>query len=224
MKNMITLLCLTLVTPFAQASLESQASEYTSFLGSTSNPTKIMSKSALNRGKDMRPKTVLKGVLYFGGSDRHRALLSSGTQKFLCENGFSAVYSVYDTPGSSSISCGGNVARYRKVGEASSSGNGGSKVREFLESIYDVIQSNGRLGPIYLHCWYGVHASNTLAQIALKQFCGLSDSQLTKNWDAVDLYDSLGRSGMQKNLQKIYNFEPYSDLQISDSARRTICH
>lgn len=208
----------------AHASLQTMVSDYTRFLGNSSSPNQIMKSSPLNRGKDMRPKTVLKGVLYFGGSDRKRSLLSSGTQTFLCENGFSSVHSVYDTPKNSRISCEGNTTKYKKVGEARSSANAGSGVRTFLEDVYDVIQSNGSLGPIYLHCWYGVHASNTIAQMALKQFCGVSDSELARNWDKVDIYDSLGSKGMRENIQKIYNFEPYSDLMISSSQRQKICH
>ena len=207
----------------AQAQLQTMVSEYNGYLGESSSSTRIMQNSPLNRGKDMRPKTVLKGVLYFGGSDRRRALLSSGTQQFLCESGFSTVYSVYDTPKRSSISCSGHTTAYRKVGEAPDSGNG-SRVRTFLEDVYDVIQANGSLGPIYLHCWYGVHASNTLAQIALKQFCGTSDSQLASNWDKVDLYDSLGAKGARRQVQKIFNFTPYSDLMISAGQRQQICH
>ncbi len=224
MKTVLMTFIFTTFSTMAHARLQTMVADYTQFLGKTSSSTRIMKNSPLNRGKDMRPKTVLKGVLYFGGSDRKRALLSSSTQQFLCESGFSTIYSVYDTPNRSQINCNGNTTRYRKIGEAKSSDNAGSRVRTFLEDIYDIIQSNGTLGPIYLHCWYGVHASNTIAQIALKQFCGVSDSELARNWDTVDIYDSLGSKGMRKNIKKIQNFSPYQDLMISAKQRQHICH
>jgi hypothetical protein len=206
------------------ATIGEVANHYTTHLGDFGSSTAIMKRSPLNRGGEMRPKTVLKGVFYFGGSDLKRKALSGSTQNFLCDSGFSAAYSVYDTPSSSRVSCNGNAMSYSKIGQASSGGNGGSKVRALMEHLYRVIKNPGTVGPVYLHCWYGVHASNTIAQMVLKQFCGYSDSQLARNWDAIDIYNSLGASGVRKNIQKIHNFQPYRDLQITAEERQAICY
>ncbi|MCB0408177.1 MAG: hypothetical protein KDD34_08240 [Bdellovibrionales bacterium] len=209
---------------YAQAkSLEENVNQYTNLFGSYPSSTTIMQNSPLNRGGEMRPKTILKGVFYFGGSDIKRGLLSKNTQDFLCTSGFSATYSVYDSPKNSSFACKGNSMSYSKTGEASKSDNGGYRVRQLLENLYNIIQSNDNKGPVYLHCWYGVHASNTIAQIVLKQFCGWSTDELIHNWDNIDIYNSLGEKGRKENLEKISIFQPYEDLHISTSAQSLIC-
>jgi hypothetical protein len=205
------------------APLSQVVDHYTQYLGDYGSSTAIMKNSPLHRGGDMRPKTVLKGVFYFGGSDVKRDLLSSGTQSFLCSSGFSATYSVYNKV-DTRVSCSGNSMEYTRIGEATSGGNGGPRVKALLEKLYSIIKSGGAEGPVFLHCWYGVHASNTIAQIILKQFCGESDDLLSSNWRKVDLYRGLGEAGVQKNIAKVRAFEPYSHLSITAEERTAICY
>jgi hypothetical protein len=90
--------------------------------------------------------------------------------------------------------------------------------------ISEIIKANGNRGPIYLHCYYGVHASNTYAQMVLKQFCNISDEKAVDNWNKVDLYDSLDEENKQKQLNIVRNFRPFSDLVISENERSVICY
>ena len=42
---------------------------------------------------------------------------------------------------------------------------------------------NDSVGPVYLHCWNGWHASGYISALILKQFCGMSDIEATAYWD-----------------------------------------
>lgn len=190
------------------------------YLFDNPNSSTEISKSSYNSG-DTRPKAILKGAFYIGGSDRRRALLSSSMTKQMCNDDFSRIYSVYidvDTQ----INCGSNSVDYVYIGEARD-GGGGSRVYNLMSYLYnDVI--NGSAGAVYLHCYYGVHASNTLAQMALMQFCGISKDQAKRNWDDIDIYDSLGAKGRRRQFEKIDEFSPYPEFQLTAAQRNQVCH
>jgi len=82
--------------------------------------------------------------------------------------------------------------------------------------------TNDNVGPIYLHCWNGWHASGYISAVILKQFCGYS------NWDAVNYWD-LGTDGAntspryQHQRERIKNFVPYPEFMISDSLQDCLC-
>lgn len=218
------LTCLTallLATATASADLNGQVAEYRNLFGDVPSNTTIMNRSSLNRGKEMRPKTILRGVFYIGGSDVLRATLSPATKQFLCQAGFSGAYSVY-VKANESVSCGGASYNYRFIGQAPDRGNGPS-IRQLLGHLHQVITSNGAMGPVFLHCHYGVHASNTIAQIALKQFCGIGDQQAAANWDRINYMNSLPRQNVQMQYAKIQSFQPYPELRISEEQRRAVC-
>lgn len=205
---------------FAFSSLREQSQWFQNLFGNPSSTTKI-TKTEYNQG-ETRPKAVLKGVFYFGGTDKKRKLLSSSYKRMLCEDGFSGVYSVY-LKVSETVSCDGNKMSYSHIGQANMNQKPGDKVYRLFERIYEIIQSNGDMSALYLHCHYGVHASNTIAQMALMQFCGISKSQAKSNWDKVDLYDSLGAQGTAKQMKKIDNFTPYPEFQISAAQKAVVC-
>lgn len=220
MKAIYTFILSTVFCFNTMAGLLDQARYYQDLYGNPGSTTSI-SKSGMNQG-ETRPKAVLKGVFYFGGSDVKRKALSNQYQNLLCENGFSKVYSVY-TKVSSDISCGGATMQYRHIGQANEQQSPGDKVYQLLAELYDIIKSDGAAGPIYLHCFYGVHASNTIGQMVQKQFCGISDDQAENNWDKVDLYDSLGKN-TPVEIAKVRNFRPYPEFQISAEEQAKICY
>lgn len=201
--------------------LYEQATYFQELFGNPPSNTAI-SNSDYNQG-ETRPKAVLKGVFYFGGSNVRRDLLSSSFRTKICNDGFSKVYSVYNDV-NTTISCKHNNLSYARIGQAALEPRQGDNVYELLANLYDIIQANGRSSAVYLHCYYGVHASNTIAQMVLMQFCGISEDEAIHNWDKVDLYDSLGREGTQLQFQKIRNFTPYPEFAISDEQRRAICY
>lgn len=210
------------LSALAFSSLSEQSNYYQNLLANPPNTYTITKSKDFAKG-EARPKAVLKGVFYFGGTDTKRDLLSNSYQQMLCKENFSQAYAVY-TKVNKTVKCDGNNMAYNFFGQASIKDNGGAKVRTLLEQIYSIIKSNGSEGPIYLHCWYGVHASNTIAQIVQKQFCGISDDTAYSNWDNVDLYNGLGKDDVAKNLQKIANFTAYDDLKITEQEKATVCY
>lgn len=212
-----------IILPNAQArtfdSLSAQAAYYQDLYSNVANSTTIASKSSMAIG-ETRPKSVLKGVYYFGGSDGKRTALSADYQNKLCDHGFTRAYSVYSK--ATAPACNG--FQYTQIGQATESSSGGPKVAELMQEIYNIIKANGRLGPIYLHCYYGVHASNTISQMVLKQFCGIDDQTALRNWDKVNLYNSLAEPGPTDEKAKIKAFKPNPNLAITAEERAIICH
>lgn len=200
------------------SSLSEQANYYQALYNNPSNPTEI-SKSDMNKG-ETRPKAVLKGAFYFGGSDKKRELLSSNYQQLLCTEGFSQVYSVYSSV-NKAVTCAQNEMNYDHIGSPKADGN---RPYQLMESIYNVIKANGAQGPIYTHCYYGVHASNSYAQMALKQFCDISNDEAVSNWNKVNLYNSLDAANKAKQLEIIRSFKPYPEFKITDAEKATVCY
>lgn len=198
--------------------LNEKIDHFQDLFGNPSSNTKI-TKTEYNQG-ETRPKAILKGVFYIGGSDQKRKLLSGSYQQLLCGDQFSRVYSVYKQV-DKEVSCSGNSYSYSFIGQASD--GGGSQVKALMGYLYNNV-INGEEGAVFLHCHYGVHASNTIAQMVLMQFCGVSASQAKKNWDAIDLYDSLGKEGTRRQFEKIDSFKPYPEYQITEAQKNAICY
>lgn len=220
MKSFVLFFATLLIAPMALSqNLQVKVSHFQDAFGYPSSSTAI-SNSSYNTG-EMRPKSILKGVLYIGGSNQKRKLLSSSMVQTMCRDDFSRIYSVYIKT-NQNVSCGSNSLDYVYIGEARS-GGGGDRVYNLMSYLYNNV-INGSDGAAYLHCYYGVHASNTIAQMALMQFCGISKSQAKKNWDVIDIYDSLGDKGRRRQFEKIDAFQPYSEFQLSADQRNKICY
>lgn len=201
------------------ASLTDKVSFFQSLFGHPTSSTQI-SKTSYNQ-LDTRPKAILKGVFYIGGSNKKRSLLTSDYLQKVCSDSFSRVYSVYRKV-DQTVSCSNNSYNYQYIGEART-GGGGKRVYNLLRYLYEQV-INGDEGAVFLHCHYGVHASNTIAQMVQMQFCGLSKENAKRNWDVIDLYDSLGAEGRQRQFEKIDGFTPYSDFQINSEQKAKICY
>ena len=202
--------------------------------------TDLMYKITDNKGngfdslygtRNMRP--ILHGVAYRGGANNyyhktdkrnnHNPIPLDGMHG-LCQEGFSK-----------------GIYLYRENFEYSALGDTCNCVdstlnrleyeqRDYYDSlhVYDMLKSTyesatqPEVGPVYLHCWNGWHASGYIAAVILKQFCDYSD------WDAVNYWD-LGTDGAntspryQTQRERIKEFKPYSEFAISDSLRDCLC-
>lgn len=181
--------------------------------------------------RNLRP--ILHGVAYRGGANNyfhkenkrsnHNPLPDDGIRN-LCEEGFSQSVYLYrnnfetaapkDT--CSCVNGAYNVMEYSQLDYYDP-----THIRSMLEMVHQSIVDD-KVGPVYLHCWNGWHASGLISAIILKQFCGYS------SWDAVNYWD-LGTDGAnkspryQKIREMIKDFEPYEDLMVTDSLGNLIC-
>lgn len=177
--------------------------------------------------RNMRP--IIHGLLYRGGAnnyyhksekrDNHNPLPSDGKQN-LCVNGFGRAIYLYrvNFNESENFSCScqnqQNHFEYNQYDY-----NDSLHIRKMLELV-KMHAENDSLGPIYMHCWNGWHASGLLSALAFRQFCGIDGQTAADYWD-------LATDGVNKNpryekiRQQIKNFKPYPDLSID--SEKWIC-
>ena len=202
--------------------------------------TDLMYKVTDNKGngfdslygtRNMRP--ILHGVAYRGGANNyyhltdkrnnHNPIPLDGMTN-LCKEGFSRGIYLYrenfkNTPIGDTCSCNNNSWNDFEYYQKDYFDN--KHVKDMLEMTYQSATMDS-VGPIYLHCWNGWHASGFISAVILKQFCGYS------NWDAVNYWD-LGTDGAntspryQHQRERIKDFEPYSEYMISDSLQGCLC-
>ena len=158
----------------------------------------LMYKITDNRGngfdslygtRNMRP--ILHGVAYRGGSNNYYHITDKRDNQNpipldgmhgLCQEGFSNGVYLYRNnfegyPVGDTCSCvdqSYNTFKYHQLDYFDS-----AHVYKMLQMTYNAAV-NPEVGPVYLHCWNGWHASGYVSAVILKQFCGFS------NWDAVN--------------------------------------
>lgn len=181
--------------------------------------------------RNLRP--ILHGAAYRGGANNyyhktnkrknHNPLPLDGMHG-LCQEGFSAGVYLYrnnfeESPLGDTCECvndGWNDFGYYQYDYYDS-----IHVYKMLKLTHDAA-TKPDVGPVYLHCWNGWHASGFIAAVILKQFCEFS------SWDAVNYWD-LGTDGAntspryQKQRERIKDFVPYKEFEISDSLRSCLC-
>lgn len=178
-------------------------------------------------------RRVLKGVAYRGGANNkwHRSgrrdnmnpLPDDGLMN-LCEEGFSRSFYLYSTnfdsaPGQVACRAGGGYSNTLTYLQRSPSNKEDSY--DVLLSVYESIKDQRR-GPVYLHCWNGWHASGLIAAKLLRQFCGLSADAAVSYWDRnTDGHNTEPR--YERIRQKIRDFVPYPEFEISESEAAMIC-
>lgn len=181
--------------------------------------------------RNMRP--ILHGVAYRGGANNYyhktnkrknsNPLPNDGVSN-LCKEGFSHSIYLYrknweTAPLLDTCKCvndSRNVLEYDQFDYFDD-----QHVYDMLEIVYNsAIDST--IGPVYLHCWNGWHASGFISAVILKQFCGMSDLDAVAYWD-------LGTDGANtsprynKIRDRIKNFKPYSEFLLYDSLQNSIC-
>lgn len=181
--------------------------------------------------RNMRP--ILHGVAYRGGANNyyhktdkrhnHNPIPLDGMHG-LCQEGFSKGIYLYrenfeNSPLGDTCNCIDSTLNRLTYEQ-----------RDYYDSlhVYDMLKSTyesatkPEVGPVYLHCWNGWHASGFIAAVILKQFCDYSD------WDAVNYWD-LGTDGAntspryQTQRERIKAFKPYPEFEVSDSLKKCLC-
>lgn len=202
--------------------------------------TDLMYKITNNKGdgfdslygtRNLRP--VLHGVAYRGGANnyfhktdkrKNQNPLPLDGMHGLCQEGFSAGVYLYRnnfelSPLGDTCNCvneSWNKFNYYQYDYYDS-----THVYEMLKMTYEAATRDD-VGPVYLHCWNGWHASGYISAVILKQFCGYS------SWDAVNYWD-LGTDGAntspryQTQRERIKEFQPYEEFMINDSLKQCLC-
>jgi len=178
-------------------------------------------------------RTILHGVAYRGGANNyyHKTAkrnnsnpMPSDGVKNLCEEGFSSSIYLYRKNWETAstldtckcVNQSKNVLKYEQFDYFDD-----KHVYDMLEIVYKSARDSS-IGPVYLHCWNGWHASGFISAVILKQFCGMSDLDATSYWD-------LGTDGANtsprynKIRERIKNFKPYSEFILKDSLQNRIC-
>lgn len=181
--------------------------------------------------RNMRP--ILHGVAYRGGANNyyhltdkrnnHNPLPNDGMEN-LCKEGFSAGVYLYrenfeTAPLGDTCDCVNDQKNELDYYQKDYFDD--QHVRDMVELVHKSATDNS-VGPIYLHCWNGWHASGFISAVLLKQYCGFS------NFEAVNYWD-LGTDGAntspryQAQRERIKAFEPYPEFAISDSLKSCLC-
>jgi hypothetical protein len=166
-------------------------------------------------------RMVMPGVLYRGGltagTENTRAPLQSSSQQALCNDGFDAIVYGYSNNwhgGSGiSISCDKGQATY-----VSKRWDHPDEIHDAMNLLHKIIVD--KKGAMFVHCWYGVHASGTLAATALRQFCGLSGDQAVRYWESTVPSRSLWYPTV---LNAVRSFKPDPALNISQEDKERVC-
>jgi hypothetical protein len=205
------------------------------------NLTDTSQKLVDNRGRGFEPlygtrnfRVVLHSVVFRGGANNtlhrtnprdNRNPLPVDGLKNLCSEGFGTAVYLYARNYSSApsqVACrrngsGSGSLAYRQLSPTSR-----AEMRKILETVHAAILKPADVGPIYLHCWNGWHASGLAAALTLRQFCGVDADTAVRYWDRnTDGYNrELGHEGFR---QQIREFVPYRDLTIPAERQREVC-
>jgi hypothetical protein len=194
-----------------------------------------------NRGRGFEPlygtrnfRYVLRNVVFRGGAnnalhrtkprDNRNPLPVDGLRN-LCTEGFGTAVYLYSRNFSSApsqVKCQRNgpsdgSLSYRQLSPISR-----TEMRKILETVHAAILRPAEVGPVYLHCWNGWHASGLASALALRQFCGVDADAAVQYWERNT--DGHNReNGYAGFREQIRDFTPYRDLDISAARRLEIC-
>jgi hypothetical protein len=171
-------------------------------------------------------RVVMPGVLYRGGTEGPRAAgdgprrpLQNQSLQALCKAGFSQAVYAYRTGwnGSENVSCAGNSLQYDYH-----QWDNRAALKKVFTKLHEII-TQGQ-GAMYVHCWYGLHASGFISATALAQFCG------SAGWDsrkAAEYWDSVipPKIRYPKEHDQVASFVRFTDpeLQISVQDATRVC-
>lgn len=168
-------------------------------------------------------RTVLDRVLYRGGGPGGKVQLSDNNLKALCEDNFSGAVYLYSDgfKGPQTITCADKTKSVHYV----VSGFRGTEGEKTLRAIYNVIKSQSTanpLGPIFVHCWNGWHASGEISAYALRQFCDMSGDEAAAYWGKnIGDQGNLPKYGSIQN--RIRAFQKIPGLEITAEEKSRIC-
>jgi hypothetical protein len=158
-------------------------------------------------------REVMPAVLYRGGANNGHAPLSHDELNALCEDDMGTAIYLYTTgfSGPSVTHCSKGDLNYIDKGWE---GSGRAAVHK---RVYDSIKSKGK--PVFIHCWYGIHATGAVAATALMQFCNLPPKQAVDYWK-VGVPPKLQ---YPKVIQSIMSFKPDPALRLTPEERNRYC-
>jgi len=211
-----------------------------------SNPYRKLVDDRGDGRKDLKGlrnfRAVLPGIIYRGGGnnihrkprrDNRNPLPPEGLAS-LCREGFDKAFYLYEKNYSTAVQKTDCTVRADIAPAAMtntleyldrlplSSSKGDAEVRSILELIYAKLKGLDNPRPIYVHCWNGWHASGMVSAMILQQFCGVTAEQAETYW--VCNTDGNSEDKHYKGVrQRIRNFTPIAELQISDEIKERIC-
>lgn len=158
-------------------------------------------------------REVMPGILYRGGANNGRNSLNSNQLQALCQNGIGTSIYLYSTgfSGPTNVSCAQGTTSYQHLGYQ------GQDLRAIHRMIYNSIKSDQK--PVFIHCWYGIHATGLVAATALMQFCNATPSQAVAYWK-VGIAPSLQ---YPKVMQAVQSFQPDPSLELTRSEQSRYC-
>ena len=166
-------------------------------------------------------RVVMPGVLYRGGTegprasvDGPRAPLRNQSLQALCKAGFSQAVYAYRTGwnGTENVSCDGNSLQYDYH-----QWDNRAALKQVFIKLHGII-TQGK-GAMYVHCWYGLHASGFISATALAQFCGWDSHKAADYWDSV-IPPSIRYPKEHAQVASFVRFtDPELQISVQDAAR-----
>lgn len=211
-----------------------------SFYKTRYNETDLLHKITDNYGnkfeelygtRNMRP--ILHGIAYRGGGNNYyhktdkrknqNPLPNDGVLN-LCQEGFSKSVYLYQRNADSIIDntdCNCINGESNKLGYIQLDYFDPNHIYEMVKMTYESA-TNDSIGPVYLHCWNGWHASGYISAILLKQFCGYTNLEATSYWDIAT--DGANQSPRYRTIRtQINDFVPFPEFKLADGMGNKIC-
>lgn len=178
-------------------------------------------------------RAILNGVVYRGGAnnvnnrygkrDNRNPLPNVGVES-LCKEGFSNAVYLYSTnfdKAPKSWACDSFHNEGNKLTYAHTSPYNESGIKSMFTKIMTTIK-NPSVGPTYLHCWNGWHASGLISALILRQFCNYSGDAAVAYWD-LNTDGSNTDPAFKKIRAQIRAFKPYPEFKINAATQAAIC-
>ena len=204
------------------------------------NETDLLKKITDNYGnnedklygtRNLRP--ILHGIAYRGGGNNYyhktdkrknqNPLPDDGLIN-LCKEGFSKSIYLYQRnfdSAYSAVNCNCIDGEKNNVEYLQLDYFDNTHVYEMVKMVYESATQES-VGPVYLHCWNGWHASGYISAILLKQFCGYTNLQATSYWDIAT--DGANQSPRYRTIRdQINDFVPIEEFKLSDKMGNSIC-
>jgi hypothetical protein len=180
-------------------------------------------------------RAVLNGVYYRGGANNafHRKSKRNNSNPLpddglanLCQEGFGTALYMYPTryetaPPSETCQTYEGDPHQLDYGQVSVLRGRRDDIRRILATVHEHIRKP-ELGPVYVHCWNGWHASGYAAAATLRQFCGFTAEQAVRYWDLNTDGVNNGRR-YEKVRELIRKFTPFPELTITSDERAALC-
>ncbi len=158
---------------------------------------------------------VLKDALYRGGQIQSgeaaaQSPLTDSQLTKLCDQNFGEAVYLYNTGfrGPVSKTCSQGSINYSSISWA---GN----THAIMEKIYQSITATHK--PVFIHCWWGIHATGSVAATALMQFCHATPDQAVEYWK-VGIAPVLQYPKVMDQI-RAYRSDPSLELSATDRAR-----